>query len=52
MDFMYLTEKGKTVERAVKEGAKPIMIVCDRKTKTKRDRDGGEEPIDADHYLG
>ena len=34
MDYMYLTEKGETVDHAIKEGAKPIMVVYDRKTKS------------------
>ena len=34
MDYMYLTEKGKTVDHAITEGAKPIMVVYDRKTKS------------------
>jgi hypothetical protein len=29
-----LSEKGKTVDHAIKEGAKPIMVVYDRKTKS------------------
>ena len=33
MDYMYLMEKGKTVEHAIKDGAKPIMVLYDRNTQ-------------------